>query len=88
MRKTVAVDPRTFRDYVGQYEVSPTLTMTVKTDGQFLYLKGTGGYFLPLEPLSETKYFYRQFHVPIVFDRDKEGRLVNCCGQEKFPSKK
>jgi hypothetical protein len=60
----------------------------VKTDGQFLYLKGTGGYFLPLEPLSETKYFYRQFYVPIVFDRDKEGRVNQLLWAGKFPFKK
>jgi CubicO group peptidase (beta-lactamase class C family) len=88
VRKTVAVDPKTFRDYVGQYEVSPKLILTVKTDGQHLYLKGTGGYFLPLEPLSETKYFYRQFYVPIVFDRDKEGRVNQLLWAGQYPCKK
>jgi len=87
-RKTVAVDPKTFRDYVGQYEVSPKLIMTVRTDGQYLYLKGTGGYFLPLEPLSETRYFYRQFYVPIVFDRDKEGRVNQLLWAGQYPFKK
>jgi Domain of unknown function (DUF3471) len=88
LRKTVAVDPKVFRDYIGRYEVSPKLIMTVKTDGQHLYLKGTGGYFLPLEPLSETKYFYRQFYVPIFFDRDKEGQVNQLLWAGKFPFKK
>ncbi len=87
-RKTVAADPKLFQDYVGQYEVSPKLTITVKTDGKQLYLKGTGGYFLPLEPLSETKYFYRQFYVPIVFDRDKEGKVSQILWDGKYPCKR
>ena len=70
-------------------EVSPKLIITVKTDGRNLYLKGSGGYFLPLdEPLSETKYFYRQFYVPIVFDRDKEGRVNQLLWAGQYPCKK
>lgn len=42
-------DLKIFRDYVGRYEVSPKLIMTIKTDGRHLYLKGTGGYFLGLQ---------------------------------------
>jgi CubicO group peptidase (beta-lactamase class C family) len=88
VRKIVAVDPKVFRDYVGRYEVNPKLIMTVKTDGQHLYLKGTGGYYLPLEPLSDTKYFYRQFYVPIVFERDKEGRVNQLLWAGQYPFKK
>jgi CubicO group peptidase (beta-lactamase class C family) len=88
VRRTVAVDPKVFLDYVGRYEVSPKLIMTVKTDGQHLYLKGTGGYYLPLEPLSETKYFYRQFYVPIVFERDKDGRVNQLLWAGQYPFKK
>jgi hypothetical protein len=88
VRKKVAVDPKVFSDYVGRYEVSPKLIMTVKTDGHHLYLKGTGGYYLPLEPLSETKYFYRQFYVPIVFERDKEGRVNQLLWAGQYPFKK
>ena len=88
VRKPFAVDPKLFHDYVGRYEVSPKLIMTVKTDGRYLYLKGTGGYYLPLEPLSETKYFYRQFYVPIVFDRDKEGRVNQLLWAGQYPFKK
>ena len=89
IRKTVEVDPKLFLDYIGQYQVSPKLIMTVKTDGHNLYLKGTGGYFLPLEPLSETKYFYRQFYVPIVFDRDKkDGKVNQLLWEGQYPFKK
>lgn len=88
VRKTTSVDPKAFRDYVGKYEVSPKMIMTIKTDGRSLYLKGTGGYFLPLDPLSETKYFYRQFYVPIVFDRDKGGRVNQLLWAGQYPFKK
>lgn len=51
------VDPRRLEDYVGRYEVSPKLILTVERRGDDLFLQGTGGDFLPLDPLSETRFF-------------------------------
>lgn len=88
VRKTVKVDPKIFRDYEGRYEISPKMIVTVMADGKNLYLKGTGGYYLPLEPLTETKYFYRQLYVPIIFDRDKQGKITQILWAGQYPFKK
>ncbi|QQS40370.1 MAG: serine hydrolase [Acidobacteriota bacterium] len=74
-RKLVKVPSNLLEDYAGRYRLGPKMTLTVKTDDGAVYLKGTGGSFLPLEPLSETTFFYPQFYVSIVFSRNKEGKV-------------
>lgn len=74
--------------YVGRYEVSPKMMLTVERRGGDLYLKGTGGFFLPLEPLSVTRFFFRQLYVPLVFAAAPTARSPACCGVANTPAKK
>jgi len=87
-RKLVKVDPRRLDAYVGRYEVSPKLILTVERRGDDLFLQGTGGDFLPLDPLSETRFFYRQFYVPVVFDRDVHGEVTRLLWNGDYPCRK
>ena len=87
-RKTVQVPPEIYDDYVGRYELNPKMIITIKREGEHLFLKGTGGYFLPLEPLSNSKFFFRQFYVPIVFDRGQDGKINQFLWDGQFPVKK
>ncbi len=82
------IDPKTLDSYVGRYEVSPKMTLTVERRGGDLYLKGTGGFFLPLEPLSETRFFYRQLYVPLVFERGPDGKVSRLLWNGEYPCKK
>ncbi|HEX4963929.1 MAG TPA: DUF3471 domain-containing protein [Thermoanaerobaculia bacterium] len=87
-RKLVKVDTRRLDDYVGRYEVFPKLILTVERRGGDLFLQGTGGDFLPLDPLSETRFFYRQFYVPVVFDRDAHGEVTRLLWNGDYPCRK
>ncbi|HEY0553676.1 MAG TPA: serine hydrolase [Thermoanaerobaculia bacterium] len=87
-RKTVKVDPGAFDAYVGSYEAGPKMILTVERRGGNLFLKGTGGIFLPLEPLSESRFFYRQLYVPLVFDRGPDGKVSQVLWDGKYPCKK
>ncbi len=87
-RKPVKVDPKALDGYVGRYEVSPKLILTVERRGGDLYLKGTGGFFLPLEPLSETRFFYRQLYVPLEFDRGADGKVSRLLWGGEYPCRK
>jgi len=62
-------------DYVGRYEVSPTFLLDVRAEGSDLYLRGTGGDYLPLEPIGKESFFYRQLYVKVDFKRDKAGKI-------------
>jgi hypothetical protein len=64
------------------------MILTVERRGGDLYLKGTGGFFLPLEPLSENRFFYRQLYVPMVFDRGADGKVSQLLWDGKYPCKK
>lgn len=88
VREPVQVVSQIFDDYIGQYEISPKMLLSVKRDGELLYLKGTGGYYLPLEPLSNSKFFFRQFYVPIIFDRDKDGKVHQLLWNGEYPIRK
>ena len=62
-------------EYAGRYEVNPVFLLDVKADGSDLYLRGTGGDYLPLEPIGKEFFFYRQLYVKVGFKRDKAGKI-------------
>jgi hypothetical protein len=51
------------------------LAVTVTSEAGALFLKGIGGEFEPLEPLSDTPFVFRQMCVPVVFARDSGGAV-------------
>ena len=75
-------------DYVGRYEVSPTFLLDVRADGPDLYLRGTGGDYLPLEPTGKESFFYRQLYVKVAFQRDKSGKIEALLWNGDYPCKK
>ncbi|OJJ17289.1 hypothetical protein BKI52_31810 [marine bacterium AO1-C] len=87
-RQITEPKPQLWQEYVGTYEVSPKMKIWIKADNQRLYLKGTGGYFLPLEPLGDNKFFYPQMYVPIVFARNKSGKINRLLWGGNYPIKK
>jgi CubicO group peptidase (beta-lactamase class C family) len=88
LREPVQVSPKILDDYIGRYEISPRMHLSVKRKGEHLYLKGTGGDYLPLEPLSDSIFFYRQFYVPIKFNRDKNKQVHQLLWDGEYPAKK
>jgi len=75
-------------DYTGRYEVNPTFLIDVRADGADLYLRGTGGDYLPLEPLTKNSFFYRQLYVKVGFQRDKAGKIETLLWNGDYPCKK
>jgi CubicO group peptidase (beta-lactamase class C family) len=75
-------------EYAGTYEVSPTFLLDVRAHGEDLYLRGTGGDYLPLEPLGQESFFYRQLYVKVDFKRDKSGKIEALLWNGEYPCKK
>jgi CubicO group peptidase (beta-lactamase class C family) len=75
-------------DFAGTYEVNPTLLLDVRAEGSALYLRGTGGDYLPLEPTGEDAFFYRQLYVKVGFRRDKAGKVDGLLWNGDYPCKK
>jgi len=75
-------------EFVGTYEVNPTLLLDIRAEGAALYLRGTGGDYLPLEPTGKDSFFYRQLYVKVGFKRDKAGKIESLLWNGDFPCKK
>jgi CubicO group peptidase (beta-lactamase class C family) len=75
-------------DYAGIYEVNPQFLLDVRAHGSDLYLRGTGGDYLPLEPLGKESFFYRQMYVKVDFKRDKSGKIEALLWNGEYPCKK
>lgn len=75
-------------EYAGTYEVDPKLMLDVRVDGANLFLKGTGGDYLPLEPIGKESFFYRQLYVKVGFKRDKTGKIEALLWNGDYPCKK
>jgi len=75
-------------EFAGTYEVSPTFLLDLKAEGAALYLRGTGGDYLPLEPIGKDSFFYRQLYVKVGFKRDKAGRIEALMWNGDYPCKK
>jgi CubicO group peptidase (beta-lactamase class C family) len=75
-------------EYAGRYEVRPDFLLDVKQDGPDLFLRGTGGNYLPLEPLGKDAFFYRQFYLTVRFKRDRAGKVDQLLWTGDYPCKK
>jgi CubicO group peptidase (beta-lactamase class C family) len=75
-------------DFAGTYQVRPDFLLDVKAEGSNLFLRGTGGDYLPLEPTGKDSFFYRQFYVPVKFKRDKAGKIEALLWKGDYPCKR
>ena len=75
-------------EFAGTYEVDPKLLLDVRAEGGALYLRGTGGDYLPLEPTGKDSFFYRQLYVKVGFRRDKSGKVEALLWNGDHPCKK
>jgi CubicO group peptidase (beta-lactamase class C family) len=75
-------------EFAGTYEVNPKFLLDVRAEDSKLYLRGTGGDFLPLEPTGKDTFFYRQLYVKVGFRRDKNGKIEALLWNGDYPCKK
>jgi CubicO group peptidase (beta-lactamase class C family) len=75
-------------EFAGTYEVNPTFLLDVKSEREALYLRGTGGDYLPLEPTGKDSFFYRQLYVKVGFRRNKAGKIESLLWNGDYPCKK
>jgi len=90
-KKEVALDPKIYDQYVGDYELTPGFTITiVKRDAKLISL-ATGQPEVELFPESETKFFLKVVEAQVEFVKDASGKvtgLVLTQGGRTMPAKK
>ena len=73
LHRQVAVDPAILTAYVGRYELDPNFVLTVRADGNRLFVQATGQSEFEAFAESETDFFYRVVDAQITFDRPDIG---------------
>jgi CubicO group peptidase (beta-lactamase class C family) len=73
LHRQVAVDPAILAAYVGRYELDPNFVLTVRADGNRLFVQATGQSEFEAFAESETDFFYRVVDAQITFDRPDGG---------------
>lgn len=74
-RKKIDVDHRLFDAYVGQYQLSPTSTITISKVEDNLVIQMTGTRRAPLAAESETEYFLEVADIQVRFIRNQDGTV-------------
>ena len=90
-RKEIALKPSLLDAYVGEYQLAPTITMTVTREGEQLFLQVTGQSKLPVYPESETDFFYKIVDAQVTFVKDPGGQVTGLIlhqGGRDTPGKK
>jgi CubicO group peptidase (beta-lactamase class C family) len=74
--KEIAVDPKLFDRYVGQYQLAPNFILTVTREGDKLMTQATGQPMVQIFPESEREFFLKVVDAQITFETDSTGRAT------------
>ncbi|MBW1820170.1 MAG: serine hydrolase [Deltaproteobacteria bacterium] len=73
--KPVAVSGTILDEYVGIYKLGPAWYVTISRDGDSLKTQATAEAAVPMTAQSETRFMVKAYSAPIVFRRDKAGKV-------------
>lgn len=74
-RASVKLDPKVYDEYVGQYELAPSVVLSVTKEGDKLMNQATGQPKLELLPESEIGFFMKDFSALFIFLRGQKGEV-------------
>jgi protein-L-isoaspartate(D-aspartate) O-methyltransferase len=75
-RESVHVAPEILGNYVGRYQIAPSVILTVTQQNGDLYAQLRNAPEVPIYPESETEFFYKAFDAQITFVTDGTGRAT------------
>lgn len=87
--KEVNVEPAVFDGYIGAYELTPNLTITITKEDGKLMAQGTGQPKLQLFAESQIKFFVKEAPIQIEFVVDASGKatsLIVYQGGQRLPA--
>lgn len=74
-RTAVTLDPKTYDEYVGQYELAPNIITAVTRQGDRLMSQATGQPQFELLPESEIAFFIKDLSALFIFMRARNGEV-------------
>lgn len=90
-RQSIALDPKIFDKYAGEYEVAPGFTIRFFRDGAKFMTQATGQAAAELFAETETKFFLRVVDAQVEFIMDASGAVTGMImyqGGREIPGKK
>jgi len=75
-RKGTTIEPKQFDVYVGRYQATPEVLLTVSRDGMDFYAQLTGQQRVPVFPESERDFFFKVVDAQLTFQVDAQGRAT------------
>jgi CubicO group peptidase (beta-lactamase class C family) len=74
--KETKIDTSGFEAYVGEYQVTPALILTISKEGDKLFGQLTGQPKLAAEPVSDTQFTLPDVKANITFEKDSAGKVT------------
>lgn len=74
--KKVPVDPKVFDNYIGRYQLSPNIILTILRDGGRLLFQATGQPKIEIFPEDERDYLAKIVDAEVTFETDDHGRAT------------
>jgi CubicO group peptidase (beta-lactamase class C family) len=71
----VTLDPKTFDQYVGNYQLAPGFVLAITKEGDKLFAQATGQPKIELQPLAEGRFVVQQVNAEITFVKDASGAI-------------
>ncbi len=90
-RQAVKVDPKILDTYVGQYELSPKQTLTLRREGRYLMAQVTGQPWFAVYAENETRFFWKVVPAQFTVQKGKDGKVEGVVfeqGKIKFLAKR
>jgi CubicO group peptidase (beta-lactamase class C family) len=75
-RKAIKVDQKILASYVGQYQLAPSLVITVTIEGDKLYAQASDQPRIELLAESETEFFVTAVDAQATFVKDEKGQVT------------
>src|SRR5258706_9470530 len=74
--KEVAVDPKSFDRYVGIYQLTPAVVMTMSREGDQLFTQLSGQPKFPVFPEGDGKFFLKVVDAQLSFDSGADDKVT------------
>jgi CubicO group peptidase (beta-lactamase class C family) len=90
-RKIMALDPKVFDQYIGEYELSPGFTIKFFRDGAKFMTQATGQSAVEIFAESEAIFFLKVIDAQVEFVKDADGKVTGIVlnqGGRRMPGKK
>ena len=90
-RKTIELDPKIYKDYVGRYQLNEEVAVSITRDDSRLFVQATGQAKIEIFPEKKDEFFLKVADIQISFVRSGEGQvtelIVHQGGQDTLAKK-